>query len=75
MTKNKIVLLVAAMGMSVVCGATDERPNILFFAFDDLRPLVGAYGEPDPITPNLDALAEVMLVLNRERLKEDHVKI
>lgn len=59
MMKYKIVLSVAAMGLSVSFGATGEsRPNILFFAFDDLRPLVGAYGEPEPITPNLDALAK-----------------
>jgi uncharacterized sulfatase len=35
-----------------------EKPNVLFIAFDDLRPLIGAYGEPDPITPNLDAFAK-----------------
>jgi len=33
------------------------KPNILFIAIDDLRPLIGAYGEPAPITPNLDAFA------------------
>jgi len=33
------------------------KPNILFIAIDDLRPLIGAYGEPEPITPNLDAFA------------------
>ncbi len=35
-----------------------EKPNVLFIAFDDLRPLIGAYGEPEPITPNIDALAD-----------------
>ncbi|WP_189637887.1 sulfatase [Thalassotalea sp. HSM 43] len=34
------------------------QPNILFIAFDDLRPLIGAYNEPEPITPNLDAFAQ-----------------
>jgi len=34
-----------------------DKPNILFIAIDDLRPLIGAYGEPEPITPNLDAFA------------------
>ena len=34
-----------------------SRPNVLFFAFDDLRPHIGAYGESEPITPYLDALA------------------
>jgi len=35
-----------------------DKPNVLFIAFDDLRPLIGAYGEPEPITPNLDAFAK-----------------
>lgn len=38
--------------------SAQERPNVLFIAFDDLRPLIGAYGEPEPITPNIDALAK-----------------
>ncbi len=37
---------------------SQQKPNVLFIAFDDLRPLIGAYGEPDPITPNLDAFAK-----------------
>ncbi|WP_068544289.1 sulfatase [Thalassotalea crassostreae] len=36
----------------------EQKPNILFIAFDDLRPLIGAYGEPEPITPNIDAFAQ-----------------
>ncbi|PKI16666.1 sulfatase [Colwellia sp. 12G3] len=42
-----------------------EKPNILFIAFDDLRPLIGAYGEPEPITPNLDAFANDAVRFNR----------
>jgi iduronate 2-sulfatase len=33
------------------------RPNILFVSIDDLRPALGAYGDPIAITPNLDQLA------------------
>ena len=44
---------------------TQEKPNILFIAFDDLRPLIGAYGEPEPITPNLDAFAKDAVRFNR----------
>ncbi|WP_019028914.1 sulfatase [Colwellia piezophila] len=42
-----------------------DKPNILFIAFDDLRPLIGAYGEPDPITPNLDAFANEAVRFDR----------
>jgi len=46
----------AALAFAVLAEAS-ERPNILFIAYDDLRPLIKAYGEPEPITPHLDALA------------------
>jgi len=41
------------------------KPNILFIAIDDLRPLIGAYGEPEPKTPNLDAFANDAVRFNR----------
>ena len=33
------------------------RPNVLFIAVDDLRPTIGAYGDPYAKTPHLDRLA------------------
>ncbi|KAK7477693.1 hypothetical protein BaRGS_00031077, partial [Batillaria attramentaria] len=33
------------------------RPNVLFLVVDDLRPLLGAYGEKYMVTPNIDNLA------------------
>jgi uncharacterized sulfatase len=56
--KKTTVVLTAALMVSTALGATESKPNILFFAFDDLRPLIGTYGEPEPVTPNLDALAK-----------------
>jgi arylsulfatase A-like enzyme len=35
-----------------------EKPNILFIAADDLRPMMGCYGIDHIKTPNLDRLAE-----------------
>lgn len=34
-----------------------KKPNILFISIDDLRPTLGAYGDPIAITPNMDKLA------------------
>ena len=56
--KQSTCLIVTALLLGgAVKSQAQDRPNILFFAFDDLRPLIGSYGEAEPITPNLDALA------------------
>lgn len=44
----------------LIPGAASSKPahpNILHLVFDDARPNIGAYGHPEMITPNLDALA------------------
>lgn len=42
-----------------------KKPNVLFIAFDDLRPELGCYGSELAITPNIDMLASQSLVFNR----------
>ena len=42
-----------------------SQPNILFIAVDDLRPHLGCYGEPEPITPNIDRLSREGTRFNR----------
>ena len=34
-----------------------SKPNVLFIAVDDLRTTIGAYGDTNAVTPNMDALA------------------
>ena len=41
---------------SGVQGAT-QRPNVLFIAVDDLKPVLGCYGDKLAKTPNMDKLA------------------
>ncbi|MEO9892723.1 sulfatase [Aurantibacter sp.] len=36
---------------------SQEKPNILFIAVDDLRPEIGAYGSEIAVTPHMDQLA------------------
>jgi arylsulfatase A-like enzyme len=55
-------VLVAAAAASGAAAAAD-RPNILMFAVDDLRPLFGkAFGHEEVLTPNLDRFLEEGLV-------------
>ena len=38
-------------------GATTNRPNVVFIAVDDLKPVLGCYGDKLAKTPNIDKLA------------------
>jgi iduronate 2-sulfatase len=42
-----------------------SKPNVLFFAVDDLRTDIGCFGHPEAKTPNIDALAKRGMVFRR----------
>ena len=50
-----------AGGMAVA----DDRPDILMIAVDDLRPMLGCYGDSRIRTPNIDRLARRALLFER----------
>ena len=65
-------ILLAAILCSVLCTTacaaepeTSQRPNILFIAVDDLRPMGSAFGDERARTPNIDALASGASVFTR----------
>ena len=43
----------------------DNKPNILFIAVDDLKPILGCYGNTLVKTPNIDKLAKISTVFNK----------
>src|SRR5512143_2445423 len=45
--------------------AASAKPNVLFFAVDDLRPELACYGNPIIKSPNLDRIARAGVVFNR----------
>ena len=49
-----VVLLLLALQLQLVGQAPNK--NVLFIAVDDLKPLIGAYGHKQMVTPNLDRL-------------------
>ncbi len=62
MTKvmNKMNYVALAMGILPITSQVlaQERPNVLVFLVDDLRPELGCYGNESIKSPNIDALAD-----------------
>ena len=61
--KRIVPLLLVLLCGSLAHGA--DRPNILFFAVDDLRAEFGAYGANYIKSPNLDRIAKAGITFNR----------
>ncbi len=58
------VSILCLIGLANLTGAaTAGRPNVLLIAVDDLKPLLGAYGDTLARTPNIDRLAASGTVL------------
>ncbi|TAJ14533.1 DUF229 domain-containing protein [Marinilabiliaceae bacterium JC017] len=61
---TSLALLAVAMGTSACAGLSkkkkteDKKPNILFLTVDDLKPVLGCYGNQNVLTPNIDQLAK-----------------
>ena len=53
-----VTLLVCVLSSVRVLSQSKSRPNILFIAIDDLKPLMGCYGNTIVKTPNIDRLAK-----------------
>ena len=57
--------LVAVLLATFAFAASPTRPNVLFFATDDLRTELGCYGSAEAKTPHLDALARRSVLFER----------
>ena len=49
--------LISLASISAFGQSTQSKPNILFIAVDDLKPILGCYGDPIIKTPNIDKIA------------------
>ena len=54
-----VIICLACLSCGSPSRSVETRPlNVLFIAVDDLRPQLNCYGNPQMITPNMDALAQ-----------------
>ena len=59
-----LCLLVISNGI-IAQQKKSNKPNILFIAVDDLKPILGCYGNTLIKTPNIDRLAKISTVFNK----------
>lgn len=52
-----LITLIFTGSLTSHANSAKKKPNILFIAIDDMKPLTGAYGIKDAVTPSLDLLA------------------
>lgn len=63
MIKQRLTLLTCCFVLGLSAFSVSAKPasqpmNVLMILVDDLKPALGAYGDPVAISPNIDALAE-----------------
>ena len=57
---KKILLpLLVLLTQTFVFGQNAKKTNVLFIAIDDLKPILGCYGNSLVKTPNIDRLAKM----------------
>jgi arylsulfatase A-like enzyme len=57
-TKKALLLSFMVSCILSAAGQRQGRPNVLMIAIDDLKPLLGCYGEKTVLTPHMDDLAK-----------------
>ena len=52
-----ILILLSGCNQQKENKTASEKPNILWITCEDITPMLGTYGDPEALTPNLDNLA------------------
>ena len=69
--KTKYVKILSVLCLLVISNGIiaqqkkSNKPNILFIAVDDLKPILGCFGNTLVKTPNIDRLAKISTVFNK----------
>jgi iduronate 2-sulfatase len=60
----RFLLLMCAWN-SLLAAPTNPRPNVLLICVDDLKPLLGCYGDKRVVSPNIDRFARQSVLFER----------
>jgi len=77
--KNQYIKFVSILFLFVISNSITAqkkqttKPNILFIAVDDLKPLLGCYGNTLVKSPNIDRLAKLATVFNKKLLPTSYL--
>jgi arylsulfatase A-like enzyme len=62
-----LILLIGLLMMTCPAGLQAAKPNVLFIAIDDLKPMLGCYGDKQVQSPRIDQLAKRGLVFENSQ--------
>lgn len=64
-SKRYLILSCGIISAVQAFGKNEEKFNVLFISADDMKPLLGCYGDPIAITPSLDGFAKEATLFTR----------
>jgi len=70
MKKSIVFLFLVCLSFQHSNAQVANKKNILFIAFDDLKPLLNVYGQSQMVTPNFDRLAKSGVIFENAEVQQ-----